>query len=91
MDVTTDDPKDNPENKYSGNFTNWSTIPNVVARGEVNFSGAIIAGARYNRLEVLLIQSSMLLLSAVKRALNVGHNHKTSSWPKRWLGISAAC
>jgi len=29
FDVTTDDPEDNLEKKYSTNFTNWSTIPNT--------------------------------------------------------------
>ena len=29
LDVTTDDPEDNLEKKYSTNFTNWSTIPNT--------------------------------------------------------------
>jgi hypothetical protein len=47
------------------NFNDWDTISHGVAHGQVNFRRAV---AGYNSFEVLLIQSSMVLLSAVKRA-----------------------
>jgi hypothetical protein len=75
LDATTDNPDDNPEKKYSGNFNDWYTISHAVAGGQVNFSGPR-AGGGYNRFEVLLIQVSMLLLSAVKNAYEKNEEEK---------------